>query len=175
MRCIGEYADKGLIARPTTGFVTDAEYNHCHWLQLLELEKHYERAEIVANVSQDGSIQISALKNITRFAIHPPMLQTPMAKLRVGVQEIVLPNRKQDDPSRAHVFAQRGGNWKFVGSRAEVALNGKHPGVQGPIDDAFTGPFLCVRGTGQPWNPAVGVWADASLRRFAYDGRVHAW
>jgi hypothetical protein len=41
--------------------------------------------------------------------------------------------------------------------------------LQGPIDDAFTAPFLCVRGTGQPWNPAVGAWADATLRRFAYE------
>jgi hypothetical protein len=26
-----------------------------------------------------------------------------------------------------------------------------------------------VRGTGQSWNPAVGAWAEASLRRFAYE------
>ena len=53
--------------------------------------------------------------------------------------------------------------------REEVALTGKRPGVQGPIDDAFAAPFLCVRGTGQPWNPAVGAWAEASLRRFSYE------
>jgi len=41
------------------------------------------------------------------------------------------------------------------------------PGLQGPIDDAFTQPFLCVRGTGKPWNPAIQAWADASLKRFA--------
>jgi hypothetical protein len=41
--------------------------------------------------------------------------------------------------------------------------------VQGPIDDAFATPFLCVRGTGTPWNHSVGAWADASLRRFAYE------
>ena len=43
--------------------------------------------------------------------------------------------------------------------------------MQGPIDDAFTTPFLCVRGTGKPWNPAVQAWADASLKRFAYEWR----
>ena len=41
--------------------------------------------------------------------------------------------------------------------------------MQGPIDDAFTTPFLCVRGTGKAWNPAVQAWADASLKRFAYE------
>ena len=48
-------------------------------------------------------------------------------------------------------------------------MNGKRPGLQGPIDDAFTTPFLCVRGTGKPWNPAVGNWSEANLKRFAYE------
>jgi hypothetical protein len=39
-------------------------------------------------------------------------------------------------------------------------------GLQGPIDDAFTGPFLCVRGTGKAWNEAVEEHARASLERF---------
>jgi hypothetical protein len=53
--------------------------------------------------------------------------------------------------------------------REPLVIAGKRPGVQGPIDDAFTAPFLCVRGTGQPWQPAIGAWADASLRRFSYE------
>src|SRR5207247_7257077 len=44
---------------------------------------------------------------------------------------------------------------------------GKQPGLQGPIDDAFTTPFLCVRGTGTPWNATVEAWSEASLKRFA--------
>src|SRR5262249_15453901 len=50
-----------------------------------------------------------------------------------------------------------------------ILLLGKRPGVQGPIDDAFTAPFLCVRGTGKAWNPTVQAWSDASLKRFAYE------
>ena len=48
-------------------------------------------------------------------------------------------------------------------------MTGKRPGLQGPIDDAFTTPFLCVRGTGKAWNPAVQAWSDANLKRFAYE------
>jgi hypothetical protein len=40
------------------------------------------------------------------------------------------------------------------------------PGIQGPIDDAFTTPVLCVRGTGKPWNEAVHKWAEGNLKRF---------
>ena len=52
---------------------------------------------------------------------------------------------------------------------AKSRSSGKRPGLQGPIDDAFTTPFLCVRGTGTAWNPAVQAWADANLKRFAYE------
>ena len=43
------------------------------------------------------------------------------------------------------------------------------PGLQGPIDDAFTTPFLCVRGTGTAWNPGAQSWATANLKQFASD------
>jgi hypothetical protein len=43
----------------------------------------------------------------------------------------------------------------------------KTTGLQGPIDDAFTEGFLCVRGTGKPWNEATKSFADAELKRFA--------
>ena len=42
----------------------------------------------------------------------------------------------------------------------------KTTNLQGPIDDAFMSPFLCVRGTGTPWNDAVRQYADADLQRF---------
>ncbi len=64
---------------------------------------------------------------------------------------------------------RRGDRWELAAG--PVVPEGKRPGVQGPIDDAFTAPFLCVRGTGKPWNPAVQAWAEASLKRFAYEWR----
>jgi hypothetical protein len=120
----------------------------------------------VAITGDDGALEIAEPKNITRFAIHPPMLQRAGAKLRIARAEIALPEER---PAGALVFARENGAWKYAGSRESVALTGKRPGLQGPIDDAFAAPFLCVRGTGQPWNPAIGAWADASLRRFAYE------
>jgi len=170
MRRIGEHVAKGLDhARKELRFVTwTLKYNRCHWLELLALGEHYERAEIVAKAADDGSVEVSLAKNITQFAIHPPMLASPNAKVRIAGAEVTLPKRTVNEP-QALVFALEQGKWKFAGPRASVALAGKRPGVQGPIDDAFASPFLCVRGTGTPWNPAVSAWADASLRRFAYE------
>ncbi len=66
------------------------------------------------------------------------------------------------------MISRREGKWAYLGATDDGA-SGKRPGLQGPIDDAFTTPFLCVRGTGKAWNPAVQAWADANLRRFAYE------
>lgn len=166
MRRVGEYAAKGLDHVPREiRFVTwTLKYNRCHWLELLTLRRHYARAEIIASVAADGSLEIAEPKNIEQFAIHPPMLQDVGAKLSISGAEVALPAQRS-----ALVFAQRDGKWQCLGSRGDVVLTGKRPGLQGPIDDAFSAPFLCVRGTGQPWNPGVGAWADASLRRFAYE------
>ncbi len=171
MRRIGEHVAKGLDhAKRDLRFVTwTLKYNRCHRLELLALGEHYERAEFVAGVAANGDVVVSEHQNIRQFAIHPPMLQTPGARFCIDHAFIPLPERKAGDPPRVLVFTEERGKWKVAGTREAVVLAGKRPGVQGPIDDAFASPFLCVRGTGTPWNPAVGAWADASLRRFAYE------
>jgi hypothetical protein len=42
----------------------------------------------------------------------------------------------------------------------------KVAGLHGPIDDAFTDAFLCVRGTGTPWHEVTQKYAEANLNRF---------
>ncbi len=168
MRRIGERAAQGLNRVPLKlRFVTwTLKYARCHWLELLALGRHYERAEFVAKADADGSVDVSLARNITSFAIHPPMLTGPAAQIRIAGTGVTLPRHAG---SNALVFTLKDGQWKCAGSRESVVLSGKRPGVQGPIDDAFAAPFVCVRGTGQPWNPAVGVWADANLKRFAHE------
>ena len=166
MRRIGEYAVKGLNHAPRQlRLVTwTLKYNRCHWVELLGLKRHYARAEFNATVADDGSIEISKIENITQFAIHLPMLQNDGAKLKIAGVEITLP--KSDT---ALVFALRDGQWQPLGPRSDVVLSGKRSGLQGPIDDAFSAPFVCVRGTGKPWNPEIHSWASANLRRFEYE------
>lgn len=162
MRRIGEHDAKGINHDPKQlRFVTwTLKYNRCHWLELLSLGKHYERAELRANVTNDV-IEVSEVRNITRFAIH-----RPATKMRIAGVEIVLPPHKADD---ALVFTKSGDSWQCDGPRSQITLNGKRPGLQGPIDDAFAKPFLCVRGTGKPWNAEVDAWAATNLKRFEYE------
>jgi pimeloyl-ACP methyl ester carboxylesterase len=165
------YADRGLDHAPRQlHFVTwSLRYNRCHWLELLQLDEHYTRTEMTMTATAAGSVKVTTAKNVAQFAIHPPMLQAAGATLEIDGHTISLPNAATAANSGAWIFTRQSGTWSCSGRREEWRATGKSPGLQGPIDDAFTSAFLCIRGTGQPWHPAIGAWADANLRRFAYE------
>lgn len=167
MRRIGEPAARGVDPRPEhLRFVTwTLKYSRCHWLEALGLEEHYQRSELEARRAADGAVELREPRNITRFAVYPEAWGSERPRLRVGGNPVRLPR----EPSGAVVIQRRGRTWVYAGSRETEKLPGKSPGLQGPIDDAFTQPFLCVRGTGKPWNPAVQAWSEANLKRFAYE------
>jgi pimeloyl-ACP methyl ester carboxylesterase len=166
----------GIIAAPGSSqiprhlrFVTwTLKYNKCHWIEILGLGQHYARAEVEATVAADSTVNMGEPKNVTCFAILPPMLQEVTPRLNIGGKPVRLPAHRGGEAPEGVVLALRNGRWVYAGS-PQGALSGKRPHLQGPIDDAFTTPFLCVRGTGKPWNPKVQAWADANLKRFAYE------
>lgn len=181
MRRISEYSDRGINHSPEKiRFVTwTLKYGRAHWLQLLGLEQHYAKAEIVAHTTDDGWVEVTLAKNVTRFSILPPVWKgSAKTKVRINDQVISLnaePIKLSSPYSTGGVFVRRAHRWAFLGELpvditmrgADKSLPGKLPGQQGPIDDAFTTPFLCVRGTGKAWNPVVQKYADAALDRFA--------
>ena len=171
MRRIGEIASKGVNHTPRhIRFVTwTLKYSRCHWLQILGMEEHYARAELEARLRDDGSIEVEEPRNVTRFAIQLPVRNASMPKLRIGKTDVPIPAPGQASHDRGIVLGKGDRSWRYLGELASLPLDGKRPGLQGPIDDAFTSAFLCVRGTGKPWNPAVQVWSDAALERFALE------
>lgn len=171
---LGAHAAKGRDPFPKrVRFVTwTLKFSRCDWLEVLSLESHYQRAEIEARMAADGSITVTEPRNITRFALHPPALPAPDASVTVGGRKVDIPTQSSGN-GRPVVVERRNGNWEYQGTLDAVTLTGKRPGLQGPIDDAFARPFLCVRGTGQAQHPAVGAWADANLKRFADEWRRH--
>ena len=171
MRRIGEYAAKGIDHTPRQiRFVTwTLKYGKCHWIRVLGLGEHYTRAEIEAKVNDDGSIDVKEPKNITRFALLAPAFKGPSPKVRIAGQEIVLSAQEKSSSPGGAVFVKREGKWIHLGDPATVVFEGKRPELQGPIDDAFTKPFLCVRGTGKPWNPLVQSLTEDRLKQFASD------
>ena len=144
------------------------KYGRCHWLELLGLEKHYDRAEIVAHRSDDdATVILESAVNINKFAIITTHLPRAPKWLRVGLQELALP----DPDAGATIVLERvdtNSSWQVTSAKDQHTIaRCKRPGLQGPIDDAFDDPFLCVRGTGTPWSAQTQAYADARLEEFA--------
>ena len=174
LRRIAEHVNAG-PRRPTElRFVTwTLKYSRCHWLEILKLDQHYARAEIRARLV-DQTLVVDTVQNIGRFAVDTDLLPTHPKTLRVGASEFAFPAS-----SRRLILDHQNDGWMItysasVGtSTSEHQVSEKRPGLQGPIDDAFCTPFLCVRGTGNPWNTAVQAYADRSLQRFSAEWKQY--
>lgn len=162
MRRIAEHVAAARRRPRDLRFVTwTLKYSRCHWLEILGLKQHYARAELSAKLA-DGVLVVAEPQNITRFAIRSGELPERPRRIQIGESGSEFPF-----PAGHVELALIDGKWQLLAQGSHSKLIGKHPGQQGPIDDAFTTSFLCVRGTGQPWNADVQKYADASLRRFA--------
>jgi S-formylglutathione hydrolase FrmB len=172
LRLIGTFAIKGLDQAPKhIRFVTwTLKYSRCCWLQVLGMGEHYARAEIESQIDEAGAVAVVEPKNVTRFAILAPVAAR-LKTLRIGGVDVTVPERQAGADRPGIVLGRRDGGWAYLGEYDHLELDGKRPGVQGPIDDAFTAPFLCVRGTGAAWDPAVQAWAEANLKRFSREWR----
>jgi hypothetical protein len=157
-----QWADRGVQSPDHVRLRTfTTRYNQSHWVVVDGIEKHYERAEVDARRS-DGRKQYDiTTTNVSRLVLR----ETERAgNIAIDGQTM----RVKPGPRVALIKA--GGTWRLAAAREEAALRKKH-GLQGPIDDAFLEPFLCVRPTGTPWNAAAN---QQALRELAHFDRVHA-
>jgi hypothetical protein len=164
MKRIAEIAVKGLGRPAHVRFATwTLKYPECHWLKITGLKEHYARAEIDATQAEDGLVEIKEPKNIRSFSINGTLTPRRVSGVRIAGKEV--PLRKGRDTQVPLMFLRMDDGWEHAG----FYWPGKTPGLQGPIDDAFASAFLCVRGTGTPWNKDVHAWSEANLKRFAYE------
>lgn len=157
---------------PRVRFVTHTlRYNRCDWIDIIGLEKHYEKALVDAEKTEEG-FKVSTA-NISLLRLRVPHNQ---------LQDMAVVIDKQEFNARPwgikggdhYVYLQKkDGRWKATMPQRIAADDSRTPrktsGLQGPIDDAFTMPFLVVRGTGQPWSQAVDSHAEANLKRFRHE------
>jgi hypothetical protein len=134
------------IAKPRPSdvhFVTHTtKYNRVGEYEIVQLERHYERAELHV---EKGIIRT---KNIARLRFGSPRAVTADGtRLSKPVLEI----------------EKRGSRWREAKDRRGL---GKVHGLQGPIDDAFTGSFLVVRPTRNTTNTFVHDILKKDIERF---------
>lgn len=140
----------------------------CAWVEILALGRHYDQARVEAEKT-DAGFKLETT-NVRALRLRLPDLDSS-TKVNVQIDGQELTAKARGGQNVLHLYLERrGARWadalpqRLVVDRLRRLQ--KTTGLQGPIDDAFTGPFLCVRGTGKAWNPAVQAYADADLKRF---------
>ena len=135
------------------------------WVRVHELERHWERAEVNAEIVDEGTIRATT-KNVAALQFEMsgtvPLDSTRPPRVVLDGQELVgSPVGKSSWSTRLH---KQNGKWQVASTNAAPTAR-KRPGLQGPIDDAFTDSFVFVRPTGKPLNPTVGAWVQSEWER----------
>ncbi len=130
-------------------------FNQCHWLSIDGLDEHYTRADVEARRTPDLAQYTVTTRNVSRLGF-----RVPAASFSIDGQVLTA--------GANPAFERTQGRWALAGDGSPQTLRKVH-GLQGPIDDAFVEPFLVVRGTGQPWSPAVQQFTRTRLEDFAAD------
>jgi hypothetical protein len=165
------HATKGRAEYPKrVRFVTyTLKYPECSWVEILGLERHYERSLVDAEQTDEGyTIKTS---NIRQLHINLPGRAT-RGQVAVTIDEQRLEARPYMSANvQLHLYLEkRDGRWHAVLPEKILTERLRHPqkvtNLQGPIDDAFMGAFLCVRGTRPAWHERTEEYAKGNLERF---------
>ncbi len=154
-------------------------YNTMKWVTIDSLNQHWERAEIDAQIVDEGTIKVTT-KNVAAFTLKMEGAPIPLDKThppRVIVDGAELVGPKVESPWVAH-FAITKNRWA-VQTKAGGPYFNTYPtpdtrkthGLTGPIDDAFYDRFIFVRPTGKAQNSLVDSWAKAELERALIEWR----
>ncbi|MFQ5810931.1 MAG: prolyl oligopeptidase family serine peptidase, partial [Armatimonadota bacterium] len=141
------------------------KYDRAYWVRVDALGEGRRTPEIQATLGEDNAISVSTV-NIDAYTLTPPPeLVAPGAHLTVRTNgrlsyEGPLPD---EGLSLRRVPGSRDEFGRLLdGAGADAGLRKRH-GLQGPISEAFTSPFLYVYGTGQD-DPALAAASEAAAR-----------
>lgn len=182
-RRLEAYAAKGREPMPPrVRFVTyTLQYPTMEWITVTGLEKHWERAEVDAELVDEGTFRVKT-QNVTAFSIKLPVAPAPLDKTHpprvvIDGQELTGPPVK--DYWSASFF-KRESKWFLDQITEPTPSSGrlgkgwkpsKSPGLTGPIDAAFMDSFIFVRPTGKALHDSVGAWAKSELDRAIFEWR----
>ena len=171
----GKHAEKGLQTPKRISFVTyTTRYPNCRGVFVDFLEKHYERSVVEVEQSEKGLTLTT--KNIRGLTLHGGHVKTrQMIAIVINGQTVNV--AVGPDSDGLIILVRDGLTWKSV-SLDSFPENVRRDSpkrwkMQGPIDDAFTRPFVCVIGSGETYHPATQKFVDAKVAAFKYDWAKH--
>lgn len=142
-------------------------YSKHDWIQLQELERHWDRARIVAQADEDDPERlIIKTKNIAAFTIdmespHPQIMDKAFKIIQIDGVDIGETNVSSDSWLTLHLI-KKDGTWEVVSKHDDTKLR-KKPGLTGPIDDAFMDSFIIVKPSDKSSHTKVDSWVDAEM------------
>lgn len=157
---------------PRLKFITyTLKYNTCDWLTIEEQIAPYEPTVIEAEVdAASESVRIHT-KNVSLLQVMRDVAGTAI----IDDGNPLPLNLAAGNLLPGVYYEKRPGGWAVLDyqqSHKYAAHDNagdeprKRHNLQGPIDDAFMQPFVCVRPTGQPWSTEQNEWAKWTLERF---------
>ena len=154
---------------------TTLKYNQAHWVTINGLIEHWSPATVTAYFSQNG-VHFSA-NNVTDLSLNLDANSVPLGARVINVSErsaetgnssekIIATVPLRSDHSWGVRLRKTDGKWEQVSpiEPPSIGLLKKHD-LQGPIDDAFMGPFLFVKPTAAGHHPKVDQWVEAEFNR----------
>jgi pimeloyl-ACP methyl ester carboxylesterase len=166
-RLVDELAAKGRDPAPKhVKFATyTLRYNRSHWIVVERLQQHWEQARVDAELTDSGVKATTT--NVAALTFEFAQGRCPLAansnpKVQIDGTGIDAAPVGNDRSWSAH-FRKGKNGWTRVDS-VEIDQFEKRPGLQGPIDDAFTDRFIMVAPTGQAANEPVGKWSEREMQ-----------
>lgn len=175
------------VAKPNVDFTTyTLRYPDADWLRVEGLESHWEKSRITGQLAAD-EIRIRA-NGVTAFSMNfaPgsfPYVEQPNIRIEHTLNgktvETVVRGGKENvslglinsDRSWQITFRLTDKGWSTSPFSAETLR--KSPGMQGPIDDAFMGPFLFVTPTEKSSHEKIENWTQSELNHAIEHWRRH--
>lgn len=153
---------------------TTLKYNQAHWVTINGLIEHWSPATVTVALNKNF-VTFSA-NNVTDLSLNLDANSVPLATRVITVEsspetgnssgKIIATVPLRSDHSWGVRLRKTGGKWEQV-SPIEPSSNEllKKHDLQGPIDDAFMGPFLFVKPTAAGHHPKVDQWVEAEFNR----------
>jgi pimeloyl-ACP methyl ester carboxylesterase len=144
-------------------------YNKMKWVTVDGLEKHWDRARVDADITDDHTITAQT-RNVSGLTFNfgsggSTFDETKKATVILDGQRLTAAGPATDRSWTAH-FHKAAGKWA---EGEETGLRKRH-NLQGPIDDAFLDSFIMVKPTGTPLAPGIAPWVANEETR-----AVHVW
>src|SRR5579875_2583525 len=136
---------------PRVRFVTyTLKYPGCHWVYLWGMERHYQKALVDAERTEDGFKVTTRNVRVLRLRLPEGSTRQPV-NVQIDGQHVLAQPYEQPVLNSAALFVdleRRDNRWRSVLPQKIATGHLRKPqktnNYQGPIDDAFTAPFLCL-------------------------------